>query len=125
MLEWITKNQDMILQAIGLSLFCTVVLGLFLLIVTAFIDRAREVKQIEEDGSAKQAESVRTGYTNIDKYFSGMEDAASALKESRSLARVIQATIAYDLSQAGVPGEVKWAAAKAVMRELFDVEIED
>jgi hypothetical protein len=125
MLEWITKNQDMILQAIGLSLVCTVVLGLFLLIVTAFIDHAREVKQIEEDGSAKQAESVRAGCTNIDKYYSGMEDVASALKESRSLARVIQATIAYDLSQAGVPEQVKWAAAKAVMRELFDVEIGD
>lgn len=125
MLEWLTKNQDMILQAIGLSLISVVVLGLFLLIITAFIDHAREVKQIEEDGLAKQAESVRAGCTGFDKYFSGMEEVASALKESRPLAKVIQATIAYDLSQAGVPEQIKWAAAKALMRDFFNVEIED
>jgi hypothetical protein len=131
MFEWLTKNQDIILQSIGLSLVGAVVLGLFCLIVSAFIDHAREVKQIEEDGRSKQAESVqeyppaRTGCTSLDKYFLGMEAASSGLKENKPLARVIRAAFVYDLKQAGVAHEDSWAVATAQMKALFDVEFED
>ena len=131
MFEWLTKNQDIVLQSIGLSLVGVVALGLFSMVIASIIDHAREVKQIEEDGQTKQAESAqeyppaRTGYTSLDKYFSGMEAASSSLKENKPLARVIRATFVYDLKQAGVAHEDSWAVATAQMKALFDVEFED
>lgn len=129
MLEYLTKNQDLILQAIAASLVVICVVGVVAMLISACFDHAREAKQIREDKLAELAEqerrAIQTKQNSVSKYFAGMADASSAMKENKSLARVIQAGIAYDLAQSGVPGYLKWNAARAIMRELFDVEVED
>lgn len=126
MLEHITKNHDLVLQIIAMSLGVICVVGIVGMIISACLDYSREVKQIQKDRLTAGAKpTAHTKQDSVSKYFAGMEDASSAMQENKSLARVIQASIAYDLFQSGVPEHLKWSAAKAVMRELFNVEIED
>lgn len=138
MLQWLEQNKEMILNGLGLSLFAAVVFGLLSMVIAACLDYAKEAKQIAEDAKGiasyptteDRAERDRLKRDRLDSaveaYFSGIEEASSALKESKALARAIRALLVYSLREAGVAHDDIWTVATVQMKELFGVtEFED